>query len=350
MDKNNKILRNNKIINDIILDNKIRVSALTASKLGLIKIKSFGDSKQAYLMFGTKCLFSCSFCAQSINAKSSANLLSRVTWPSFDLDLVISAFKNKLKDNPDEFKKICFQVVTIKDYFNRFLKVLKKFKEEINLPVSTSISIFSIKQADILFQNGVYSIGFAIDVSSKRLYYKIKKRNYYKDKELLLTLGRKYPDRISLHVIAGLGENDREFLELIKDALLNNIIISLFAFTPVHGTEMEKVPKLSISRYRKLQFIIALMKKDNPEVIFNDLIFDENNNIKKLNNFEKYYKKYNDYFNKGTFLMTLGCPYCNRPYYNDKPGDKRLYNYHFIPPKDIVVNELSELVRFFQTD
>lgn len=329
---------------------KIHVSALTASKLGLINIKSFADSKQAYLMVGEKCLFSCSFCSQSSDSTTSTNFLSRVTWPPFNIDIVIDAFKKKLRDNPEEFKKICFQVVTTENYFNRFLKTIKIFQKEINLPISTSISIFSEKQVEILLNNGIYSIGYAMDVASRKLYKKIKNRDFDKDKKLLLKLGQKYPGRVSIHLIAGLGENDKEFLELTKDALLNNIIFALFAFTPIPGTKMENSPKISIRRYRILQFLITLMKLDNPINIFNNIDFNESGYVKSLNDFGYYFNKYKKDFEKGNFLVTMGCPYCNRPFYNDKPSDKRLFNYPIAPSKNVVFEELKELKTFFQTN
>ncbi|HPB48348.1 MAG TPA: hypothetical protein PLX16_07025, partial [Exilispira sp.] len=38
----------------------------------------------------------------------------------------------------------------------------------------------------------------------------------------------------------------------------------------------------------------------------------------------------------GEYMETSGCNLCNRPFYNDNPYDKDLYNHHQKPDKEII--------------
>ena len=97
----------------------IGVSALTASVLEIKKIRSKASSNQAYLLLGSRCQNSCTFCSQGKFAKSSDSLLSRVTWPKYEIKTVLEKLKEKQND---KIKKICFQVVSYPGYFEDFFR------------------------------------------------------------------------------------------------------------------------------------------------------------------------------------------------------------------------------------
>ena len=65
--------------------NAVRVSTGTAIVLGLAQGKLDAEPTTAYLMTYKqgKCTANCGFCPQARGSKSSAEMLSRVTWPTF---------------------------------------------------------------------------------------------------------------------------------------------------------------------------------------------------------------------------------------------------------------------------
>ncbi len=313
----------------------IHVSALTAKYLGLSKLKSDAESFQAYLMYGENCNYNCSFCSQAKKAKSDKRLLSRVVWPKFDISQVLKSFKKT-----NHFKKICFQVVSKDNYYDEFLKILRIFKSELDIPISASISLQNLKQADKLFENGLSRLGLALDASDKDIYKKIKKRNFENQKNLLFNLASKYPNKISTHLIVGLGETDKNLFELINQCFKQNIIVALFAFTPVNGSSMQNSSKVEMERYRIIQSIYYLLKKEI--IVFEDIVFNKKGFIKKI---DIGYTKFKKALLNGEFLLTSGCPLCNRPYYNDKPG-KELYNYPNYPDGKIIEENIKKLERY----
>lgn len=315
---------------------KIGVSALTASILGLKKINSKATSTQAYFMVGSNCLNNCAFCSQSKNSLSESKMLSRVSWPQYEVNQVIESLKKN-----EIIKKACFQVVASKDYFKNFLSILSLFKSSLDIPFGASIDVYSINQIDSLFNNGISTLGIAIDAASKEVFNRIKQKNieFVKLLELTKEASIKYPYKITVHLIVGLGESDKDIIELFND--MNNfpINIALFAFTPVKGTKMQNHPMIDIKRYRYIQLLRQLFYENNSfnfSKVIEFINFDDKGMITDFS--KKLFSNIDilEILQKGEYMKTSGCNLCNRPYYNDKPGSDDLFNYYEQPSKDII--------------
>jgi len=367
----------------------IGVSALTASVLEIKKIRSKASSNQAYLLLGSRCQNSCTFCSQGKFAKSSDSLLSRVTWPKYEIKTVLEKLKEKQND---KIKKICFQVVSYPGYFEDFLQILDLFRAELSIPIGASINVSSMDDIDELFGHNLVNLGIAIDASSDSIYKKVKnnKKSFNTTLQLIIKAANNYPSKVTAHIIAGLGETDRDLLNLFSILLANDANIALFAFTPVKGTELENYPRISIERYRYIQFVLEYLKKkylltdkkgNCLEIDKNDLHLEtdvndlhlktkikdnyiemdilnvsnsKNNEISRLYDDFSYISfdmnemivSFSSSFlnepgvlsilDDGEYMETSGCNLCNRPFYNDNPYDKDLYNHHQKPDKEII--------------
>ncbi|MBP8992085.1 MAG: radical SAM protein [Spirochaetes bacterium] len=367
----------------------IGVSALTASVLEIKKIRSKASSNQAYLLLGSRCQNSCTFCSQGKFAKSSDSLLSRVTWPKYEIKTVLEKLKEKQND---KIKKICFQVVSYPGYFEDFLQILDLFRAELSIPIGASINVSSMDDIDELFGHNLVNLGIAIDASSDSIYKKVKnnKKSFNTTLQLIIKAANNYPSKVTAHIIAGLGETDRDLLNLFSILLSNDANIALFAFTPVKGTELENYPRISIERYRYIQFVLEYLKKkylltdkkgNCLEIDKNDLHLETDVNDLRLktkikdsyiemdilnvsnsknNEISRLYDDFSyisfdmnemivsfssSFLNEpgvlsilddGEYMETSGCNLCNRPFYNDNPYDKDLYNHHQKPDKEII--------------
>ncbi|MCX8059141.1 MAG: hypothetical protein N3A58_06985 [Spirochaetes bacterium] len=362
---------------------KIGVSYLTAKTLNLINYKTDAFSYQAYLMLGEKCQNNCSFCAQAKESQTEKVFLSRVKWPLFNIDQVEIALKKAILEK--KIKKICFQVVSFNGYFEVFKNVLNRFVEKFNVPIGASIHISRKEEAEELFYIGLSKLGFAIDCVSNSNYKYIKGRDFCDDLKLFYEIGSIFNNKITTHIICGLGETDFEILNFYIFSKILDTGFALFNFTPIKKTKFENKKSVPLERYRKIQLTLAIideiLKKENFLSIkkgFNkeDLILIKDKNSKFiLNNlfslikfldffyFEKYgnligFKKNSyfrdkyelfDFLNKvdsirnGQFLMTRGCEFCNRPYYNEKPQE-HIYNYFKLPEKEKVKESIITYV------
>ncbi len=95
---------------------------------------------------------------------------------------------------------------------------------------------------------------------------------------------------------------------------------ALFAFTPIAGTVMAGHPWPSLEYYRKLQvahFLITHGIRRCEDMKFKDgCLIDFNISREELQKMIR----------TGEPFRTSGCPGCNRPYYNERPGGP-IFNY-----------------------
>lgn len=310
----------------------IRVSYGTAVAMGLIKAKMLARPHTAYLMtyHEGRCRNNCAFCPQARESNADLNRLSRVTWPAFELETIVE----KLRDG--NFARICLQTIDYPGLVDDVFTILEGL-QPLGLPISLSITPVDKETLERFRELGVDYIGVGLDVASERLYPEIKDSTYSWDdmwrftKDVISIFGE---GKAFVHIIVGLGETDREALETIARAYSMDAEVSLFAFTPIRGTRLEKVEPPNFKRYRRIQVVHYLLKEGIVE--FHDLEFDRDGGLIGFG------------ISKGELaeilpvevFTTHGCPGCNRPYYNERPK-KEPYNFPFIPEMEYVKRSLD---------
>jgi hypothetical protein len=253
-----------------------------------------------------------------------------VTWPEFDDDSVAAGIARAYGEG--SLKRACLQVVDSKEGMAAVQEVLKKLKAANDIPVNASVYITSIEEADELFELGVDTISLPIDVASKELYSDIKGGSLDRLLDIIYGLAEKYPGRINTHLIAGLGETEQEMIKLIYDLHRHGVSVALFAFTPVRGTPMEGRGQPHIGSYRRVQISRYLLV--NGLASFDDFVFKDGVLVDI-----KGKKEIMELLKDGKAFMTSGCPDCNRPYYNERPGGT-MYNY----PRPLTKDEALEAI------
>jgi len=264
----------------------MRLSIGTAAKLGFLDIEQLVEPTTAYVMLGQKCENGCAFCSQSIDASR----LSRIQWPKFDTAQIIHRINNS------DFKRVCLQCTSANlDHASELLPLIKK-------PVSISFNFQNISQVSQV--ETANSICMPLDAATAKIYETVRSGSFRRKLELLISASKKYPGKITTHLIAGLGETYDEMIHLIEHLHNNGINIGLFAFTPIKGTPLENRKQPDMDYYRKLQ--------------------------------AEYYKLKYGKISKEAF-ETTGCYKCNRPFYNEKPSGP-IYNY----PRELTEEEYNE--------
>ena len=295
----------------------IRASIGTLAKLGLLKIKLLSSPTTAYLLQYSErgCLGKCLYCSQSIFSKASKENLSRVEWPKIKIDELISKIQEKEKC----FKRICLQTI-IKPFFIQEVREIIKLIKENNIQLPISITITPLPKPILIeFKKlGVDRIGVGLDAATEDIFIQMKKpytwNTYLKYiKNALKIFGK---NKVSVHLIYGLGETDIQFLKTAEKIIKLGAFISLFPFTPIKNTSLEKRPKPEIQRYRTIQIAVKLLL----EGYRLDEILSYVSESGKVSIKPEYIDKV---FPKA--FLTLGCPGCNRPFYTETP--LKIYNY-----------------------
>lgn len=293
----------------------IRLSSGTAIELGILNKKSDIPPTTAYIMIGEKCINKCSFCSQSVESSTRKDKLSRVVWPEYSKEEILDALRAYQGKN---IKRICIQSMASEEAHKSVLDFINYINGKIDMPISLSAKLESDEEINKFFSAGVDKIGIAIDAANKELYEKIKGYNYDEKLRFITKMSKLYPNKISTHIIVGMGENHEDIYKLYTCLKNNNITISLFAFTPVRGTKMEKISQPNIENYRRVQLMSYMINKG-----YSQEYFEFKNGY--LENIKLDDGIISD-IDKGYPFEIRGCKDCNRPYYNERPGST-IYNY-----------------------
>ena len=297
----------------------IRCSIGTAKVLGLKNIKSDTLPTTAYLMVGEHCKFNCAFCAQARESGARTDMLSRVVWPEFRTNEVIQGLQTP--EAQKVMRRVCLQVVQegkALDETKSLVTIIKK--ERPNLPICVSAGPRSLEEIEELLRQGVDRVSLALDAATPEVFALSKDGSWESRYELLVEAACQFPGHIGTHLIVGLGESEEDMVKMIQDMYDRGITAALFAFTPVKGTRMGNSPKPALNHYRRIQAAHYLIRKNyarSEEFKFRD---------GKLTGFPLPLEKLRDCLAQGEAFQTSGCPGCNRPYYNESPGEE-LYNY-----------------------
>lgn len=284
----------------------LRASAGTAAKIGFRNGPIPEGLETAYFMLDGKCIFNCHYCTHARSSLCSGNSLSRVVWPQIpDVENLASSVLSS------GFKRICLQTVSYKGYRKDVLTMLNLFKD---MKVSVSVRAKNIREVEEYFAAGADRVSVALDVATPRLYTTIRGGTLQNTLDLLESSSSRFPGRITTHVIVGLGETDREIINLFSRLKEINVSTALFAFTPVKGTVLQSKERPSVLRYRRIQLARYMIYSGYS---LENFIFDKNTLI----GFKQFPKKPERAF------LTSGCPDCTRPFYNEKPNGV-LYNIH----------------------
>jgi len=261
-------------------------------------------------------------------------MLSRISWPIFSVKNVLNGVKKAVKDG--KIKRVCFQALNYPKVFIHLIALTNAIHQEIDVPISISCQPLNNENIRQLAEAGAERIGIPLDAATEELFDKIKgsatggpyrwKKQFKLLHEAADIFGR---GKVSTHLIVGLGETDKEMVELIQRCADMGVLPALFAFTPILGTSLQNKAQPSIQRYRRIQVARHLIVHEITR--YENMGFDEKGRIRDFGVEEQ---ALSQILGTGKPFLTSGCPNCNRPYYNEKPGGP-LYNY----PKNLTRKE-----------
>jgi biotin synthase-related radical SAM superfamily protein len=325
------------------LPRQIRVSIGTAIALGLLEGKLDVEPTTAYLMtyHPSKCRANCTFCPQARNSQSSAELLSRITWPKFPTTVVINAIQNAVEHK--KILRVCIQALNYFNTIQHLTALIKTIKNAATIPISVSCQPQNRENIQKLADAGAERISISIDAATPKLFSQTKGTaangpyTWRKTLKLLRDAVEIFgKNHVTTHLIIGLGETEKQAANTIQKLTDYNIQTALFAFTPVRGTLMQNRPQPDVAAYRRIQLARYLIT--NRQARSNSFTYDRNGKITSYNIEEN---TIHEIVASGKPFQTTGCPDCNRPYYNEKPTGP-IYNHpEPLSPEEIATIKLS---------
>jgi len=322
------------------LPGRIRVSTGSAIVLGLLGGRLDAKPTTIYLLTyrDEKCSANCGFCPQARTSKGRADMLSRVTWPPFPTRQVLHRIEKITKT--DVIKRICIQALNYPTVFDDILTLVGEIKSRVRVPISVSCQPLNREKLEKLAEAGVDRISIALDAATEEIFDKIKGRLaggpylWEKQRQALREAVKIFGEgSVTTHLIVGLGETEEEIAQTIQWCVDLEVYPSLFAFTPIPGTLLENSPQPSLSHYRRVQIAHYLITRGKTRC--ENMFFDEDGHLVDFGISNEQLRKV---IETGEPFVTSGCPGCNRPYYNEKPGGP-LYNF----PRQPLLEEIVEI-------
>jgi len=321
------------------LPERIRVSTGSAIVLGLLRGKLDAKPTTIYLLTcrNEKCSANCGFCPQARESKGRADMLSRVTWPTFMTRQVFDGIERTVRGGA--IKRVCIQTLNYPEVFDEVLLLVREIKSRVIVPISVSCQPLNSEKMRVLADAGVNRISIALDAATEKIFDRVKGQNiggpyrWERQRKALNEAVKVFGEgSVSTHLIVGLGETEKEICQTIQWCVDSGIYPGLFAFTPISGTALENNPQPSLNHYRRVQ--VAHWLLTHRKTRFENMAFDKGG---RLTNFGISKERLLEVIDTGEPFLTSGCPGCNRPYYNERPGGP-LYNY----PRQLLPEEIEE--------
>ena len=326
------------------LPERIRVSTGSAIVLRLLRGKLDAKPTTIYLLTcrNEKCSANCGFCPQARESKGRADMLSRVTWPTFMTRQVVDGIERTVRG--DAIKRVCIQTLNYPEAFEDVSVLVVEIKSQVMVPVSVSCKPLKLEKMKALADVGVNRISIALDAATEKIFDRVKGQNiggpyrWERQRKALNEAVKVFGEgSVSTHLIVGLGETEKEICQMIQWCVDSGIYPGLFAFTPIPGTALENDPPPSLNHYRRVQLAHYLLTHRKTRI--ENMAFDSNS---CLTNFGISKEQLLEVIDTGEPFLTSGCPGCNRPYYNERPGGP-LYNY----PRQLRPEEIEEAKKVF---
>lgn len=316
---------------------RLRVSVGTGTAIGLNQVRADCLPTTAYLMVGERCDRNCGFCPQARESGARTDLLSRVTWPAADdPETVIAAVADSHEaatQGGEGIKRVCFQVVHDRASLGETFEAVRSVRRRSSVPICVSVFLNDQALVTALFEAGADHVTMPIDAVGEEIHHRVKGGGFATALKRVEEAAARWPGKIGTHLIVGLGETEEEMVRLITRLVGRRVTIGLFAFTPVRGTELADQAPPDLATYRRVQAANWLLGQGliGPD----DLVFAGG----RLAGFRRPAADLRAWLAAGEAFRTAGCPDCNRPYYNERPGGV-IYNY----PRPLTADEAAAAI------
>lgn len=290
------------------------------------------------LTYPDGCHAACTYCGLSRNSGAGdEQSFIRVEWPTYTVeDIIIGA-----REHGRHFERACLSMVMHPRAVEDTIDLIGRLRTDTGLPVSVLTNPSTMRDGDLeaFLDAGADMAAIAIDAATQPLFDQHRGTrvnsphrwdNYWSALvDASLVFGR---DKIGAHLIAGLGESEREMVAAIQRVRDLGGITHLFSFYPERGSMLEKSEPCPAGQFRRIQLARFLI--DCKLVDVRQMDFDE---LGRLTGFGLKGPELDDIVDTGEPFMTSGCPgktmscACNRPFGDGTPSDMRSFPFQLEP-------------------
>jgi biotin synthase-related radical SAM superfamily protein len=335
----------------------VRISAASAMALRLRSGRFSRDFDfggiNILLNYDNGCLADCGYCGLARTRPGSYEEKSfiRVEWPLVDTDDLV----NRMVEHASNMTRLCISQVTHGSSHADTIEITKKIVAKVDTPLSILCAppVLNRERLQEYKDLGVDMIGVGLDGVTEKVFRQhrtdvpngsLSWDNYWD----IINLSREIfgPWKVNIHTVVGLGENDKDMIDLFFHLFKNQILPYLFSFNPEPDSRMGDWEKADIKRWRRIQLVKHLIEKYDLHP--GSLTYDAEGNLSGLKVDSNKITAVIKNLDGGIPFMTDGCPSpdgevgCTRPYGSYKPSEQ-YRDFPFRPASDDVVQIRKEL-------
>lgn len=328
----------------------LRMSLAAAITLGLRTGTFYRDARlhclNLLLTYPDGCYANCSYCGlrrAREDAGAQQQSFIRVEWPAYHIDEIIQ----RAGASRDRLERVCVSMIMHPQAFDDTVHLIERLCRDVGLPVSVLANPTSMAAGmmEDLKTAGADMLSVAVDAVAPDLFDEHrgtgvegphKWDNYWESlSEAALVFGR---DKFGCHLIAGLGETEKQMVKAIHQVRVMGGRTHLFAFYPEAGSLLAAHAPCPASKFRRVQLARFLIDYDL--AVADKMEFDEHG---RLTGYGLIGGTIDELVNSGKPFMTSGCPgsskacACNRPFGDGPPSDIRSY------PFELAANDIRSV-------
>ncbi len=295
------------------------------------------------LNYDNGCAARCAYCGLSNKRKGeySEKSFIRVTWPNYALDDIIERISQRL----DRVKRVCISMITNKRSIADTRDICAKLRASFDVPVSLLVSPTIVSREDLISfkEAGADKIGVAIDMATPELFDQYRGKGvggphtWDRYMECLTSALEIFGHRnAGSHLVTGMGETEKEMVEIIQAIQDMGGWTHLFSYFPEADSQMKDHPMPDMDHYRRVQLARYLIDENISHA--RQFGYDAQ---ERIIDFGIRPQRLDAVIDSGEPFRTSGCEgydgqvACNRPYGNSRPGPD-IRNFPFAPnSKDI---------------
>ncbi len=295
------------------------------------------------LNYGQGCFSDCAYCGLARTRPGSYEEKSfiRVEWPLLETDRVVQ----QMAKYQDRLTRLCISMVTHGRAYRDTVEITERIRRHVKTPLSILVAppTLNVERLKHFKTIGVDMIGIGMDAVTQEVFVQHRTNvpngrldwdNYW---EITFASREIFgPWKVNCHTLVGLGETDRDLIDIFFKLKEKQIYSYLFCFNPEPDSRLANHPKPDITRWRRIQLAKHLIEVENVERDKFD--FDDAGNLVAIRLPENQLIKVAQ---TGVPFMTDGCPGeggepgCTRPYGSYRPSEP-YRDYPFLPdPNDL---------------
>ena len=277
------------------------------------------------------CRSDCSYCglARTRPGAYEDKSFIRVEWPLVATDALVE----RMVRHEEILTRLCISMVTHPFAFRDTLDISRRVTSAVRAPLSVLVAPPTLNRSRLeeLHQARVDMIGIGLDAATEDLF-----RSHRSDVpaggaglswEKYWSVVRDAreifgPWKVNCHVLVGLGETDRDLVDLFVRLREMQVFSYLFCFNPEPDSRLGGQPKSSLTRWRRVQLIKHLV--ETAGFGWDEISVDS---VGRLEHLGGPVEPVRDALRSGTAFMTNGCPGgdgqpgCTRPYGSYRPSE-----------------------------